>query len=78
MRRSPVLIVSLSAVLGLGVAAASATAPKGLTRTETSRATLTGGGPVDFQAGKQAVVLHVTIEPGAAAGGTAIPARGCS
>jgi quercetin dioxygenase-like cupin family protein len=76
MRRSPILVVSSLALLIVGAAVAVATPPKGLTRTETSRATLTGGGPVDFQAGKQAVVLHLTLQPGGSSGWHSHPGEG--
>jgi hypothetical protein len=55
MRRLSVIVFSL-AITTLGLTVALATPPTGLTRTETSRTALVGGGPVDFKPGLETVV----------------------
>lgn len=66
--RKVLVVGALLAVSGLTLTAAKATAPKGATRTEISKAVLKGGGPVEFKSGMETVVLKVTLEPGGSTG----------
>jgi quercetin dioxygenase-like cupin family protein len=68
MRKLPVLMALASLLAVLGVAVAVATPPRGVTRTEVSKAILNGGGPVEFKSGTETVVLKVTAEPGGSTG----------
>ncbi|MDQ1565921.1 MAG: hypothetical protein QOF96_801 [Actinomycetota bacterium] len=76
MRRLPVLVFSAVAITTLGLTVALATPPAGLTRTETSRTALVGGGPVEFKPGFETVVLHVTLDPGGSTGWHSHPGPG--
>jgi quercetin dioxygenase-like cupin family protein len=68
MRKVLVLTALGLAVPVVTLTTAQATTPKGATRTEISKAVLTGGGPVEFKPGTETVVLKVTLEPGGSTG----------
>ena len=76
MRRLFVFMALGSAVPIVALTAATATPPKAAGRTEISKGTLTGGGPVELKPGTETVVVKLTLEPGGSSGWHSHPDAG--